>query len=176
MSGRGIGNSKRFKVLMRDNFSCRYCGVKGDEKKLEVDHIIPRSRGGGNDETNLVTACFECNRGKRDKLILQELPEIEISAQTAMAVEAYKKKMQEDDSTRIFINYFLENAPHEHTLNGHELRMFREYNKRFHADIVFDAINIAIEKYIPAKATDKDYYIAIKRIGGISHNKTLERL
>lgn len=161
---------------MRDNFKCRYCGKTANEKELEVDHVVPRSRGGSNAMINLVTSCFECNRGKRDKTLLADSPEVEISEQTKQAIEAFKKKTQEDDAARIFINYFLKNAPHEHELNGHELRMFRDYNKKFHADIVFEAIDIAITKYIPKVANDKDYYLAIKKIGGISHNKMMERL
>lgn len=170
------GNSIRFKVFMRDNFKCKYCGKTADEKALEVDHIIPRSRGGSNELINLVTACFECNRGKRDKNILIETPEVEVSEQTKLAIEAYKKKTQEEDCVRVFTNYFLKNAPHDHELNAHELRMFRDYYRNFHPDILFEAIDIAIEKYIPKKATDKDYYLAIKKIGGISHNKMMERL
>lgn len=170
------GNSKRFKVLMRDDFKCRYCGIKAGEKELEVDHIIPKSRGGSNNLENLVTSCFECNRGKRDKSLIADAPEVEISEQTKLAIEAYKKKVQEDDASRVYINYFLQNAPHKHELNGHELRMFKEFNKRFHPKIIFEAIDIAIEKYIPETATDKDYYLAIKKIGGISHNKMMEIL
>lgn len=168
-----MGNSKRFKVLMRDNFKCRYCGKCGDEKILEVDHILPRSRGGSNVLDNLVTACFECNRGKRDKLILETTAlEVEIGELAKKAAEAYAKKKQEDDSVRVFINYFLENAPHEHQLNGYELRMFKEMVKRFEPSLILKAVDIAIEKYIPQTATDRDYYLAIKKIGGICFNKS----
>lgn len=70
----GSSNSKglglRFRVLLRDNFTCVYCGrnPKEDGVKLEVDHIIPKSRGGTDDIDNLVTACWECNQGKKDLL------------------------------------------------------------------------------------------------------------
>lgn len=56
----------RLKIFERDNFTCQYCGCS--TKKLECDHIIPVSRGGGNEESNLLTACFQCNRAKKDKL------------------------------------------------------------------------------------------------------------
>ena len=54
-------------VFARDNYTCVYCGVRG--VKLECDHVVPVSRGGGNEDSNLATACFSCNRSKRDKLV-----------------------------------------------------------------------------------------------------------
>jgi CRISPR/Cas system Type II protein with McrA/HNH and RuvC-like nuclease domain len=67
----GIGNTLRFEIFMRDNFTCQYCGVNKEEDgvKLEVDHIVPVSKGGTNKESNLTTACFSCNRGKRNKIV-----------------------------------------------------------------------------------------------------------
>jgi len=61
-----ISKTKRYEVIARDNFSCCLCGI-GREGQLEVDHIIPRSKGGSDDMDNLQTLCFDCNRGKRDK-------------------------------------------------------------------------------------------------------------
>jgi hypothetical protein len=55
----------RTRVFERDDYTCRYCGARGG--KLECDHIIPVSRGGSDDLSNLATACFPCNRSKRDK-------------------------------------------------------------------------------------------------------------
>lgn len=55
----------RFQVFQRDHFCCRYCGsAAADGAILEVDHVNPRSRGGADSLDNLVTACWECNRGK----------------------------------------------------------------------------------------------------------------
>lgn len=56
----------RFRILARDNFTCRYCGRCAPNVELEVDHIHPRSLGGGDEPDNLVTACHDCNNGKRD--------------------------------------------------------------------------------------------------------------
>ena len=55
---------RRFAVLKRDNFTCQYCGRKAPDVQLEVDHIIPKSYGGSDKRTNLITACYECNIGK----------------------------------------------------------------------------------------------------------------
>jgi hypothetical protein len=57
-------SSKRFAILMRDGFACVYCGATSAESALEIDHSHPRSKGGGNDDDNLVTSCRTCNNGK----------------------------------------------------------------------------------------------------------------
>jgi len=54
----------RFDVFKRDSFTCSYCGNKPPNVTLEVDHIIPVSKNGTNDIDNLITSCFDCNRGK----------------------------------------------------------------------------------------------------------------
>ncbi len=60
---------KRFEILERDKFTCRYCGKKAPDVVLEVDHIIPVSKGGTNAKTNLITSCRKCNQGKGYKII-----------------------------------------------------------------------------------------------------------
>ena len=49
--------------------NCVYCGC--EEGPYHIDHIIPRSRGGDNDISNLALACATCNVSKRDKLIIE---------------------------------------------------------------------------------------------------------
>jgi len=55
-------------VFKRDGFKCVYCGHDGRTfdgwKFLQVDHFKPRSRGGTDDLSNLVTACIICNNMK----------------------------------------------------------------------------------------------------------------
>lgn len=60
----GISPKLRFEVLRRDKYVCQYCGACGPNVELEVDHKIPVSKGGKTIESNLVTSCIECNRGK----------------------------------------------------------------------------------------------------------------
>lgn len=57
----------RTRIFSRDDFTCAYCGTRGG--RLECDHIVPVSRGGTNDDKNLTTSCFSCNRAKGNKLI-----------------------------------------------------------------------------------------------------------
>lgn len=58
----GWENVKMY-VRARDKYSCQYCGVVMPPD-LEVDHIVPRSRGGSNRPDNLVAACYGCNQRK----------------------------------------------------------------------------------------------------------------
>lgn len=59
----------RYRILKRDNFKCQICGsTQADGVKLEVDHIIPVSKGGKTEPDNLQTLCDRCNRGKSNKL------------------------------------------------------------------------------------------------------------
>jgi 5-methylcytosine-specific restriction endonuclease McrA len=54
----------RVNIYARDNYKCQYCGRKALLTELTYDHVVPRSKGGGTDWTNIVTACYECNRRK----------------------------------------------------------------------------------------------------------------
>lgn len=69
-----ISARQRFLILRRDGFTCQYCGQKPPSVKLEVDHIEPKSKGGGDEDENLITACFECNRGKHVLSVVPQTP------------------------------------------------------------------------------------------------------
>jgi 5-methylcytosine-specific restriction endonuclease McrA len=58
----------RRNILHRDGHTCQYCGYMGDE--LTLDHVVPRSRSGGDSWENIVTACVRCNvrKGSRTPL------------------------------------------------------------------------------------------------------------
>ena len=64
-------------VFERDNYTCQYCGRSYDEADLEIEHIIPISKGGNNDIRNIATACRACNRAKGTRILtIGELKEI----------------------------------------------------------------------------------------------------
>ena len=59
-------------IKNRDNFTCCSCGNSVQIEPnllLEIDHIIPVSKGGYTQEDNLQTLCWKCNRAKSDKII-----------------------------------------------------------------------------------------------------------
>lgn len=45
-------------------YKCSHCGRKFRKKYIDIDHIVPRSKGGTNDLTNLQALCQYCNRSK----------------------------------------------------------------------------------------------------------------
>jgi 5-methylcytosine-specific restriction endonuclease McrA len=55
-------------IFQRDKYQCQSCGKTYQEANLSIDYIIPLSRGGKNDITNLQTLCLTCNQRKTDKI------------------------------------------------------------------------------------------------------------
>lgn len=64
---KSLPNEVRLAIFKRDSFTCNYCGAS--RVRLECDHVFPVSRGGTDDEWNLVTACVPCNRSKGAKTL-----------------------------------------------------------------------------------------------------------
>ena len=58
----------RAMIYKRDGHKCQYCGAT---RRLTIDHVVPKSKGGGDTWQNLVVACSKCNTFKGDKLLEQ---------------------------------------------------------------------------------------------------------
>jgi 5-methylcytosine-specific restriction endonuclease McrA len=54
----------RRNLMFRDAHQCQYCGRRPPLRDLNIDHVLPRSRGGDDTWENLVTACRPCNLKK----------------------------------------------------------------------------------------------------------------
>lgn len=54
----------RRNLMLRDAHQCQYCGKRPLLRELNIDHVLPRSRGGADTWENLVTACRVCNLRK----------------------------------------------------------------------------------------------------------------
>ncbi len=65
---REIPNWLRLKVLERDHARCLVCGATAEKACLEIDHILPVSKGGKTEEPNLRVLCDMCNNGKSDRV------------------------------------------------------------------------------------------------------------
>ena len=67
---KGLNGRLRVKILMRDKSTCQICGkTPKDNVTLHVDHILPVSRGGTNEESNLRVLCHTCNTSKGARLV-----------------------------------------------------------------------------------------------------------
>jgi hypothetical protein len=64
VSRKPINPKLRFEIFCRDDFRCQYCGGRAPNVELQVDHVEAVASGGGNERTNLITSCRECNIGK----------------------------------------------------------------------------------------------------------------
>ncbi|MEM7242153.1 MAG: HNH endonuclease [Pseudomonadota bacterium] len=56
----------RFNLFLRDEFTCQYCGAKGD---MTFDHVVPRCRGGKTTWENVVASCSPCNLRKGSRSV-----------------------------------------------------------------------------------------------------------
>jgi 5-methylcytosine-specific restriction endonuclease McrA len=54
----------RRNLMFRDAHQCQYCGKRPAMRDLNIDHVLPRSRGGDDTWETLVTACRDCNLRK----------------------------------------------------------------------------------------------------------------
>ena len=57
----------RKSILMRDRYTCQYCRQVFVPKQLTLDHVVPKSRGGGSTWENLVACCFRDNNKKGNR-------------------------------------------------------------------------------------------------------------
>jgi 5-methylcytosine-specific restriction endonuclease McrA len=57
----------RHNIFERDKDTCQYCGRVSDRRDLNLDHVIPRDRGGPTTWENIVCSCIECNTRKANR-------------------------------------------------------------------------------------------------------------
>ena len=103
LRGERAGWEARAYLLLKYEYQCIYC--RKTDCPFEIDHILPRSRGGSNRVANLVLCCHECNQAKGDKTATEfGYPEVEAQAKRplkdAAAVNATRFKLVE--ALRVF--------------------------------------------------------------------------
>ncbi len=57
----------RHNIFERDSNTCQYCGVLFERRDLNIDHVIPRDRGGATTWENVVCSCIPCNTRKGNR-------------------------------------------------------------------------------------------------------------
>ena len=56
--------AKRMRVLVRDAFACKDCGLVVSDREAHADHVIPLEEGGSDDDSNIVCRCVRCHSRK----------------------------------------------------------------------------------------------------------------
>ena len=116
-----VSSMKRFEIFKRDGFKCQYCGRTPPAVILEVDHIVPVKSGGSSDEENLLTSCFDCNRGKVSRKLTTTAPDAVIVRATETrervkqlkAMQNHQLKIEElqEQSVKRIINTWIDVFP-----------------------------------------------------------------
>jgi hypothetical protein len=179
----------RFEVFNRDSFTCQYCGRKTPEVILELDHVIPVSNGGTDDFDNLITSCFECNRGKGQTLLDTILKDRDIHDETVLLAERelqlaeynYLKKRirdREDKEIEELGNYFVNkfrNNERDYALSEFPHTIIRQCLKIISYIDIFELIDMAVD--ITARDTKGDSHIiaSAKYLTAILRNKLREK-
>lgn len=177
MSRKPVSKKLRFEVFKRDGFACQYCGASPPDVELELDHIIPVAEGGLNIEANLITACFECNRGKSSVTLSKCPATIDmLIAKRRQAVDRYYRymalhdeevrlgKLAVNDVMSIFTSYF----------EGREFTdSFKESVFKFIKDIGIDEVSDSMRCACTKVHCDSSR--ALQYFCGICWNKIKQR-
>lgn len=156
MARKTLGKKARFEVFKRDDFQCQYCGSKAPEVVLQVDHIKPVAKGGGNGITNLVTACQGCNSGKGAR---------ELSDSTA--VEKQRVQMETLNERRLQLEMMMEwreglgaledsmmegvsecLIPFDFEMNAQGRGLMKKWIKKYGLEDVLDALDTSFDQYL----------------------------
>jgi len=171
----------RFEVFKRDSFTCQYCGQKAPDVVLETDHILPVSKEGTNDILNLITSCWDCNRGKGARKLDDDT---EIKKQQAQLEELNERRLQ--------LEQMLKWREGLRDIGGDELDTASEYwhkavspfsltetgksdikklVKKFGVIYILDAIDVSVDAYLKynsdGKPTDESVGVCFSKLGGI---------
>lgn len=150
----GLSKKTRFEVFKRDGFVCQYCGAHPPDVILEPDHIVPVCEGGTNDEHNLVTACFDCNRGKAGNSLNSVPKSLHERAADIAEIEAqlagYRKIIQGRED-RIYADMWqvaeaLAPGSPQTGMRKDWLRSIKTFNQRLPLHEVIDAAELALAR------------------------------
>lgn len=159
MTRKSLSKKTRFEVFKRDSFKCQYCGESSPDVVLEVDHIEPVSKGGTNDITNLITSCFDCNRGKGatklsdDNVIKKQNKQLEElnerRTQLEMMVE-WKKELLDLDNYEVdmFTEYWDELLDGSHSINAHGKKKVKKWLKKYDIEVLMKSAKKSVDSYL----------------------------
>lgn len=167
---KAIGKKLRFDVFKRAGFQCTYCGKSPPEVTLEIDHIEPVSKGGTNDINNLVSACFDCNRGKRNIRLTKKpnkTPEnIAILKEQEEQLKEYRKLIKKKtrrirDDIDIIHNAYSEAYPKWELSEAFKVGSVKKFLELLPREEIIEALNIAIKRFSNDRDRVLSYFCGI---------------
>ncbi len=182
----GISKKIRFEIFKRDSFTCQYCGKSAPDAVLNIEHINPVAKGGNNDLLNLITACVDCNQGKKDRLLSdsttiekqkKQLDELNARREQLEMMLKWKEGMKdlEQQSIDYAINYWSEKTEKFNSkITDIGVQKIGIYIRKFGLNEVLKAIDVAADTYIyrfGSLADAKNIEEAFNKIPGICHNR-----
>lgn len=167
---KSIKKSVKFEVLKRDSFTCQYCGKSAPTVVLEIDHILPVCKGGDNEILNLVTSCYDCNRGKSGKpltdmsTINAQKQQLKIINEKRNQFEMLKKWRESllnlDDEEFNYFNAIWTNKT-GYTINEHGKPRILKEIKTYGLNEVITSMELSVNQYFdnnnPANSIDNVY-------------------
>lgn len=175
-----ITTKTRFEIFKRDSFTCQYCGRSAPEIVLQVDHIMPVSKGGDNDITNLITSCDKCNAGKSDRELSddaviakrkKQLDELQARReQLEMMAEWHKSLLElKDDEINVVYEVWKAAVP-GYSINQNAVDTVREWLNKYGLELVLDSLKTSVAQYLkfengePTRESVNKAYLYIPRI------------
>ena len=187
---KSLSKKIRFEVFKRDKFQCQYCGKSAPDIVLNVDHIDPVANGGSNEIINLVTSCFDCNQGKKARLLSddsvlkkqrKQLEKLQERREQLELMLEWKKSLSNLESDKInIISDYWSSLMHPYSLNENGLKNIEKLIKKFAIEDILEAIDTANEKYLQlneeGEITKESVEIAFNKVGGICALKNMPEL
>jgi hypothetical protein len=173
-SRKNISKRARFDVFKRDLFTCQYCGRKPPAVVLEVDHVVPVSGGGSSDEHNLLTSCFDCNRGKSNGTleanpinVEKRRERLKARQEQTKAYEELLRAQREDMNAKVDdVVEFYDNAFEKWTLNDRARASIRRFLDLLPHSIVAESMEYACARMNEDRAFRYFCGICWRRIKG----------
>jgi len=175
---KSLSKKIRFEVFKRDNFTCQYCGAKAPDTILEIDHIKPIAKGGDNSLTNLITSCFECNRGKgkrelKDNSVVEkqrkQIEELNLRRQQLEMMLEWRDELKKGQDTKYLkAKDYFNKLWSKNELSEHGFNELKKLVDKYGLIKVLDTIDVSYKKYNYENKNESDNFNTVfNKLGSI---------
>lgn len=176
-----ISKKIRFEVFKRDNFTCCYCGKSAPKVILEIDHIKSVKNGGDNSLLNLITSCYDCNRGKSHKKLndfselekqTNELNKLQQQRDKIIELQQWREKLKKNDKKELdFFKKQIRIACNDkYKLLESGDKKLKSYIKRFDKKELLEAIDKAFSQYFKLSDNEEEQSISFDKAFSVIPN------